>query len=124
MSINSIIDKKIEKLNIGQYNRHIFLCTSSKCSQNNQGNQTWNYLKDRLKELGLSENSVFRSKVGCLRICNEGPIALVYPEGTWYAKVDEERCEEIIQSHLLKGEPLKEYAIAHNPLFMSPKGES
>ena len=118
MTPETIVEKKIEELNIGNYQRHIFLCTSNKCSADNQGNQTWNYFKDRLKELGLSENTIFRSKVGCLRICNQGPIALVYPEGTWYSNVTEERCEEIIQSHLIKGIPIEEYAIAHNPLYL------
>lgn len=115
MPIHPAIQKKVDTLGIGSYKRHVFICTASKCDPHNQGNQTWNYLKDRLKELGL-EDQVFRSKVGCLRICSKGPIALIYPEGTWYSEVDQNRCEEIIQSHLIKGEPLEKYSFAANPL--------
>lgn len=119
MKNHPAIMKKVAKLNIGNYKRHILICTETKCDPAGHGIEVWNYLKDRLKELGLSENEVFRSKVGCLRICCEGPIALVYPEGTWYGKVDIQRCEEIIQKHLIGGNPIEEYAFASNPLGIS-----
>ena len=71
--------------------RHIFLCcdqTKPKCCDKDRGLAAWDYLKARLKELGLSEQGgILRTKANCLRICEGGPIAVVYPEGAWYGAV-------------------------------------
>jgi (2Fe-2S) ferredoxin len=106
----------VRSLNIGHYQRHLFLCIGDSCCSTEQGHASWSYVKKRFKELGLTNGNVYRTKVGCLRICQDGPIGLVYPEGTWYKDLTPENLEKVIQRHILKGEVVEELAFAANPL--------
>jgi (2Fe-2S) ferredoxin len=109
--------EQVETLGLSKIERHVFLCaeqTKPKCCPRELTSVSWAYLKKRVNDLGLQqgETVVYRSKVDCLRVCTDGPIAVVWPDGIWYRRATPEVLERILKEHVIGGRPVRDFMIA------------
>lgn len=106
------------------YRKHMFFCTNQRaegadrpsCGQCGSSElRAW--AKARLKELGLAGPGGVRANIaGCLDRCELGPVLAVYPDGVWYTYIDEDDLEEIIQSHIIGGQPVARLMLPDEPV--------
>jgi len=92
------------------YRSHIFFCLNQRdngeaCCADRAAQKGFERCKSRVKAAGLhGPGGVRVNKAGCLDRCAGGPVAVVYPDATWYTYVDEADIDEIVESHLVRGE--------------------
>ena len=112
------LERIADAIGIAAARRHVVMCTRDKCCDGDEGRGAWKQLKRSLKQLDGGD-AVLRTETDCLGICRRGPIAVVYPEGAWYAAASGTNLDRIVSEHLIGGEIVDDLCFARGPLARS-----
>jgi (2Fe-2S) ferredoxin len=113
--------QRLDKVGIGKYNKHLLFCTGDSCGGKAlEGQKSWDHLKKLLIDNQLTPGPVFRTRCHCLRVCTNGPIGVVYPEGVWYGNLTPANVERVVREHLMEGKVVEDLLLATNPLSCAP----
>lgn len=102
---------------MGQYQKHVFVCTSGKTCTAQDSATTFTVLRDAVKEAGLQQQ-VRVNHAGCMAQCGHGPMVVVYPEATWYDGVTADAARRIAQEHLVGGRAVDDLR------YVAPPGDN
>ncbi len=105
------LDQRVTKARLDTMQRHVLVCVDGDCG----GKTVAKALRKAVAAAGL-RTTVSVAKVDCLDVCTKGTIAVVYPEGTWYARLDTSNVERIVTEHLRDGRVVDELVFHRNPL--------
>lgn len=107
----------IVKPKIGDYRRHLLICTGPRCTQQGESQALFDSLGEKFKAAGLNEGAlrVKRSRVSCFAACKGGPVMCVQPDGVWYYDVTPDNMDRIIDQHLVGGQPVEELVFHRGP---------
>ena len=116
------LQEGLAKAGVAKAERHLFVCIGPDCCSSKEGDALWQHIKDRVKQCGVK---IMRTKAACFRICTGGPWIVIYPDGAWYGRVTAARFDRILQEHILRGNPVREWMAAQNQLNadITPSGE-
>lgn len=110
--------EKAKEREIGSFERHMFICIGPDCCSEKEGQRSWDHLKFMAAKVNKTPGApkLYRTKVGCLRICEAGPTGVVYPDGTWYGCLTPENIDRVVEEHLIGGREVEDLVIGRNPL--------
>ena len=113
------------RLGIGRLTHHVLLCDGPACCEAREGQLAWGQLKRDAARVNatVADRQVFVTRCDCLKLCDRGPIAVVYPDGVWYERASTDVIRRLIEEHVLGGEPVKDHAFAFDPLRPTPGGD-
>lgn len=102
---------------MGQYQHHVFVCTSGKTCPTQDSKDVFQAIRTAVVDAGI-KGQVRVNHSGCLGQCGHGPMVVVYPEDTWYHGVQAADAQRLVSEHLLGGHPLDDLR------YVAPPGDN
>lgn len=108
--------RRFEEVLLGQYSRHVFVCTHGEYCPFDGSREIHRLLKEQVAEHKL-QRTIRVNQSGCFNQCGNGPMVVVYPENVWYGGVTPERARRIAEEHIAGGRPVEDlrYRAAPGP---------